>query len=320
MKRLILIVWILIFTVPAILGGTLVRVQRERIASYRPVSATILGQEIEERTKRSFRDDRVRRVRTYRPVVRYRYEVAGEDYTADEVYPITVGLGGFGAKGVMQRIAEEFQRGEKVTAYVDPADPSRAFLLREASFLPYASLLGSVGVILASIGFAAHSIRRAKPKIKERVIIAILVFWIAFGVLTGAHYFFIDAPPYSWLAITFLTGYGALGVMALTQTTIEDKSSGLAGGLRLGSFLGFAGFVLALLAGIPVMGVCKALGWFGYEVGDPRWIGYMAVVSTGLLGSVGFVLGVIPMHAARSDPEADDGRKTGRRRSRAQPD
>jgi hypothetical protein len=88
--------------------------------------------------------------------VRYRYDVAGRGaFVGDRVTPLGESPSGGWAQGVVARYAP----GMAVTAYVDPDDPSKSFLERRRSALPWA-FMGFAGVVLAVVGVAGASMAR----------------------------------------------------------------------------------------------------------------------------------------------------------------
>ena len=69
---------------------------------------------------------------TYAPVVRYQYNFAGSDHMGSEVTAIPISASRNWAEDLRQR----FHPGDIVTAYVNPAKPSSAFLVRDLSLFP----------------------------------------------------------------------------------------------------------------------------------------------------------------------------------------
>ena len=132
-------------------GATAWRAERHRLTSYRPVPAVVTGTEVVT-VPHAGDDD----TPTYRPVVRYRYDVAGRGaFVGDRVTPLGESRSGGWAQGVVARYAP----GMAVTAYVDPDDPSKSFLERRRSALPWA-FMGFASVFLAVAGVAGASMVR----------------------------------------------------------------------------------------------------------------------------------------------------------------
>jgi hypothetical protein len=103
------------------IGGTalrLERVARERIADWKPVTATV--QEVSVESRRAGKSGLA-----WAPVVRYTYVVDGAGYTATRV---TV-LDEASTKPWADRIAAHYHPGETVTAFYDPLHPGEAYLV-----------------------------------------------------------------------------------------------------------------------------------------------------------------------------------------------
>ena len=106
-------------------GGTMTYVIASRLMTWRPVSATVLS-------------TRVLTVRGskggvgYLPYVAYRYQVDDRQYIGTRVTILNESRSGTWAYDLTRR----YEVGSEVTAYVDPANPARAYLLHEWSFLP----------------------------------------------------------------------------------------------------------------------------------------------------------------------------------------
>jgi hypothetical protein len=108
-----------------LIGAVLMVLQVERLASWRPVQATVL----------STRIDAVRGSKggvSYRPVVTYTYNIAGRSYSSNSVSVISVSQSYAWASSIIAR----YTPGSQVTAYVNPRNPRGAFLVHELSLLP----------------------------------------------------------------------------------------------------------------------------------------------------------------------------------------
>jgi len=96
-----------------------------RALMWRPVQATVMSTAVS-------RVGDAEGGTSYRPAVTYWYRVGGAQYVATGVTPITISAGRAWATALSAR----FPVGARVTAYVDPNDPGKAFLVHEASLLP----------------------------------------------------------------------------------------------------------------------------------------------------------------------------------------
>ncbi|MDF1502723.1 DUF3592 domain-containing protein [Roseisolibacter sp. H3M3-2] len=82
---------------------------------------------------------------TYRPAVSYRYVAADSERVGTAVLP---GRGEGRGRAWAERIAARFAAGDSTVAYVDPSDPSDAYLVRQ----PSAGVLLLIAAPLAVIG------------------------------------------------------------------------------------------------------------------------------------------------------------------------
>jgi len=110
-----------------------------------PVSAAIENVDLEEHRG----DDST----TYETKATYRYEYAGRRYSGTRV-AIDSGADNIGSfqHGLYRELKAARERGTPVTAYVDPADPSRAVLNRELRAGPLA-IKGVFGLVFSFVGF-----------------------------------------------------------------------------------------------------------------------------------------------------------------------
>src|SRR5262245_34312475 len=129
--------------------------QSVKLTTYRPVEATVLSTRIDAHRGKST---------SYSPRVEYRYNVGGRQYVSSVVTPISESSGHSWAQGIINCYAP----GGKTTAYCDPNDPAKAFLVHEYSFFPYMFMLFpmihlSVGVVVIFGSAAMRSPMPASP-------------------------------------------------------------------------------------------------------------------------------------------------------------
>ncbi|MBL8991147.1 MAG: DUF3592 domain-containing protein [Phycisphaerae bacterium] len=138
----------------ALSGWFTVRLARQHtmITGWQPVQADIeLSRPLTQGSGRTAR---------YWPGVTYRYAVAGKNYRADGVLPVPRE----GSLGWAQSVADRFPVGARTTAYVNPANPAEAFLLRQAHPSDYAfAALPWVGIALA-LGWALGGPRDGRTR------------------------------------------------------------------------------------------------------------------------------------------------------------
>ena len=98
------------------------------------------------------------------PRIRYAFEVDGRTLTGNRIYP---GYSWHYDKDEMLRdFLRPYAPGAAVTVFYDPADPSRAVLLREGDYMWSWILLG-VGLWFTLIGWAIRAHPDSRAKIEE---------------------------------------------------------------------------------------------------------------------------------------------------------
>lgn len=117
------------------------------------VDATVVGSDVEQRIRYDADGDR----RTvYYPRVTYEYSVDGETYRSSNL------RAGLGRESMLEsnarRTVERYPVGAQVTAYYDPENPSRAFLVAGRSSVPL--IAGGLGAFFVLIGVASE-VKRA---------------------------------------------------------------------------------------------------------------------------------------------------------------
>jgi hypothetical protein len=105
-----------------------------RISTWRPVTAQVVSSTIA-----TVRGDKGN---TYKPLVVYNYTYDGNPYQSSAVTPITISAG----ESWAQAIADKYVPASITTAYVNPAHPSNAFLLRKVSLIPLVFVVFPVAI------------------------------------------------------------------------------------------------------------------------------------------------------------------------------
>lgn len=135
-------------------GLTELVAQRRALASAVPVRAEIVWSGVKESTS-SNTDRRLLRsnsTTSYTPEVKFKYELAGVPYVSDLLRP-TVIVQGHASREIAAEEVAAFPIGAGVSAWVDPATPDRAFLVKEASAGPMVFTL--LGLLLPVVGWLA---------------------------------------------------------------------------------------------------------------------------------------------------------------------
>ena len=115
---------------------------------------------VEQSRVETIRSRRADRSKTYRPRVRYAYEVDGRSYSAER---ISFGDSAIGLRGPAARIADRYPGGSRVTVHYSPEQPAEAVLVTGLT-------LGSAGVPLVGLGVCLGSllVATAAPRLARR--------------------------------------------------------------------------------------------------------------------------------------------------------
>ena len=120
--------------------------QTEAVRDAVEVDATITETGVETESARRGRVD-------HRPTATFEYSYEGETYTGNSVFPGSV-TPNYDTDSAAREIIAEYQAGETVTAYVDPAEPGNAFLKNQRTDTPVKlAAIGLIGVILTAVNY-----------------------------------------------------------------------------------------------------------------------------------------------------------------------
>ena len=133
-------------------GGVLAARQRHMLMTYVPTSARVSSASVQTHTDSHGTE-------TYSPDIRYVYSVNGVNHQSNQAGPLSTSESGSWAARVVAR----YPPGTVTTAWYDPSDPSKAFLLHEPDFVPYILLLFPSVFIAAGIGTMMVSIKARRP-------------------------------------------------------------------------------------------------------------------------------------------------------------
>ena len=124
-----------------------------------PVDATILDVDIETQVDDGDTE--------YTPVITYEYEVGGDTYTAENVYP-----GQFvrwhDSRSSAEEATDQYDVGETATAYYNPADPQEAYLFNPGWPSGWFITIGSILVGLLGGGWL---VRKGFRRWRQRMLI-----------------------------------------------------------------------------------------------------------------------------------------------------
>ena len=133
-------------------GITQMRQQRRNLAHAEPVMATIEHAAVFTSTSADT-DPRLGRstsTSSHRPDVRFRYQVAGQTYRSERLYPSIIARGYASAEAAAEELAP-FPLHAQVRAWVNPAHPDQAFLIAEASQGPLVFVI--LGLLLPPVAW-----------------------------------------------------------------------------------------------------------------------------------------------------------------------
>jgi hypothetical protein len=237
--KLFLAIFTIVPLIFVVVGAGMAWNQHRKITTYQPVPATVFGKDIERHTSQSSKGGTTT---TYKPIVKYRYEVGGKIYEGRQVTPTDEKAGG----GWAYRIISRYDAGQTTEAFVNPDNPADAFLYRHYSFMPYLIILFpmlffAAGAYATMTIFTAHAIAepergldgwyqlRPTTNIAQRRRTSSIVgaMWQLVGIAVWGHYFRLADQPFEKSALIVTPIYVALGcvplAMALYYTVLLRK-------------------------------------------------------------------------------------------------
>jgi len=236
-------------------GVHLVLEQQRQLTSF---SATTTAIVLEKRLERHERhethniDARESRY-SYEPVVTFRYEVRGQQFTSDNVLPDTFIVGGNLGRLAAKSLLDKFQIDEETTAHFKPENPAEACLIRRPSFFLYLVILLPMIVVSGLIPSLWRSSQPGEIEIKRRKGRWIAALWHIVGLSSGGHYLYLAGADYGGAAVVLFAVYTQLGLIPLAFALPPSESSDFAGRIRtaiaLSLFGTFIGFWLGLAVG-----------------------------------------------------------------------
>jgi len=127
-------------------GGYDYMQQTEAVREAVQVDATVTELSIETDSGTSSNPDT-----EYEPVVEFRYVYDGTEYTGTKLYPADIQRN-YETRSAAESAVETYEPGAQTTAYVEPGEPSDAFLKNETSNAPLIALgIGGVVTLFAAV-------------------------------------------------------------------------------------------------------------------------------------------------------------------------
>lgn len=126
--------------------------QRRNMADARPIDATVVHSQVVSSTSADT-DSRLGRstsTTTHRPDIRFRYRVLGTEYESDRLRPNIIVTSHASTESAEEAL-KPFPLHATVRAYVDPAHPEQAFLIRESGNGPVVFI--ALGLVLPPLAW-----------------------------------------------------------------------------------------------------------------------------------------------------------------------
>lgn len=170
----------------------------------------------------------------YYPEARYRYELDGADYEGDR---FSLGMPMSFGRAYAEHLLADFPVGARVTAWVDPDDPTRAALVVEGSAAsPFAALFllpfHCMGGVLLALGLARRG-RRGQSEVEARFVRVETPDDLVLGKrpLHPAVVFMMALGGASFLAIfavgLLMMGAGRLGAVPYALAAVVAAAAGI---------------------------------------------------------------------------------------------
>jgi len=122
--------------------------QSDAAGTFEPILAKILVSEVSQINQRD--ETTTGPVRTYRPRIRYQYEVDGNTYQSTRFSYLAPAYSG---REGAQEIVDRYPVGSRHTAYYNPAAPSEAVLHRSVTRIDFLSGYFWVPTLMVAAGF-----------------------------------------------------------------------------------------------------------------------------------------------------------------------
>lgn len=120
--------------------------QSEAVRDAVEVDATVVATGVEQESGRRGRVD-------HRPTATFEYSYEGETYTGNSVFPGSV-TPTYDTESAAREVVADYETGDTVTAYVDPASPGSSFLKNQQTDTPVKLVaIGLVGVLLTAVKY-----------------------------------------------------------------------------------------------------------------------------------------------------------------------
>lgn len=222
-----------------------------------------------------------------RPVVKYRYEIDGQQWTSDTIFMEPFHLGGNLGRLYAKSVLEKFSKEQTVTVYFNPEMPSEACLIHQPVLFYYLFNLGLVaagGLVLLVRGTQTNS---SSPEKIRGLARSLSFVWYSVGAAAVAHYLMISHSLPSGGAWFWGILYCQLGLFPLSFCWDPDGVQRWGARLRTTATLSligtFLGFWLGLALGMLVAYFTSSASWGITLIGVTPPLLAVALGSLGIL-------------------------------------
>ncbi len=242
-----------------------------------PAPAAVLNKQV---VRHERRNQRGKIEIVYQPVVEFRYQVQGHQFTSTTVFPVVqsdVNVSPNEGR-LYWELLERFQPGDETTAWYRPEDPAEACLIRRPSFLPYGLILLPVMVVsgLVAVFWSASARRKGA---------GIAAVWHVVGLAGAAHYFILAGADYAGTALVMFGLYTQIGLVpvacALPPSETSELTRRIKGAVWFSLVGSFVGVWLGVLAGKLAVWTTDLRVVRGY------WLGYGMAITAALFALFG---------------------------------
>jgi hypothetical protein len=268
--------------------------QRQVLSFSATTTAVVLNKHVKVQT---FEDYEYGPQNSFEPVVTFRYEVHGRQFTGNSVFRSPFVIAGNGGAAFVQATVDHFEIDQEAPVYYRPDNPTEACLIRRPALSLYLVILGPV--IPLSLVVSVWPLRQAgsvpSHRRKGRWIAAL---WYLVVLAGGAHYFYLAGADYTAWAVWLFGIYTYLG---LIPVDVALPSSGRAQRVKDAIELSLVGAFVGLCLGGGA-GCVADLVWPRGQFIPHLWAAYTAVVLAPLFAMLR-LLGLVtctPVFSARS--------------------
>ncbi len=201
-----------------ILGATMAEDQRRRLTTWMEVPAVVTAHEIRSHTDSD--GDLM-----CEPVLKLRYMADGMPPEGEGLLAMEMSS----SESWAQEQLAPFPVGKHVTAWADPENPAKAFVVREVSAMPYVVIL--MPMIFVCLGAMLVVFPPGEGKQYEPGTTwagrTFLILWNAVGIASAAHYF---VQPGAWNVggVALFGIYLAVGIVPIVVMTRRWLRMGIA--------------------------------------------------------------------------------------------